>query len=208
MPDQFLFHLIDLAGTFAFAISGALAAQRKNLDLFGILAVAYVTACGGGIIRDVLIGAVPPAGLTEWRYLATAMVAAVITIVAYRRVEKLTNPVRLFDAMGLALFAVYGAHKALLLGHNAEVAIIVGMVTAIGGGMLRDVLLNRVSLVLQQEELYATVAFLTASLAVVGEYLGWPALWSTWLPIVAGFVFRWVSLRREWVLPTFNRKKH
>ncbi len=206
MPDQFLFHLIDLAGTFAFAISGALAAQRKNLDLFGILAVAYVTACGGGIIRDVLIGAVPPAGLMEWRYLATAMIAAVITIVAYKRVEKLTNPVRLFDAMGLALFAVYGAHKALLLGHNAEVAIIVGMVTAIGGGMLRDVLLNRVSLVLQQEELYATVAFLTASLAVAGEYLGWPALWSTWLPIVAGFGFRWLSLRREWVLPTFNRK--
>ncbi|HSH27292.1 MAG TPA: TRIC cation channel family protein, partial [Wenzhouxiangella sp.] len=174
---------------------------------FGILAVAYVTACGGGIIRDVLIGAVPPAGLMEWRYLATAMIAAAITIVAYRRVEKLTHPVRLFDAMGLALFAVYGAHKALLLGHNAEVAIIVGMVTAIGGGMLRDVLLNRVSLVLQQEELYATVAFLTASLAVAGEYLGWPALWSTWLPIVSGFVFRWVSLRRKWVLPTFNRKE-
>lgn len=207
MPDQLLFHLIDLAGTFAFAISGALAAQRKSLDLFGILAIAYVTACGGGIIRDVLIGAVPPAGLTEWRYLATAMVAAVLTIVANRRVEKLTNPVRLFDAMGLALFAVYGAHKALLLGHNAEVAIIVGMVTAIGGGMLRDVLLNRVSLVLQQEELYATVAFLTAGLAVCGEYLGWPTFWSAWLPIVAGFVFRWISLRRKWVLPTFNRKE-
>src|SRR5699024_12285144 len=82
----------------------------------------------------------------------------------------------------------------------------VGMVTAIGGGMLRDVLLNRVSLVLQQEELYATVAFLTASLAVCGHYLGWSTFWSAWLPIVAGFVFRWVSLRRKWVLPTFNRK--
>lgn len=206
MSDQLLFHLIDLAGTFAFAISGALAAQRKNLDLFGILAMAYVTACGGGIMRDVLIGDIPPAGLMEWRYLATAMIAAVITIVAFRQVEKLTNPVRLFDAMGLALFAVYGAHKALVFGHNAEVAVIVGMITAIGGGMLRDVLLNRVSLVLQQEELYATAAFFAAGLAVLGEYSGWPPLWRTWLPIVAGFLFRWIAMRQKWVLPTFGRR--
>lgn len=205
MPEHLLFNFIDLAGTFAFAISGALAAQRQNFDLFGILAIAYVTACGGGIARDVCIGAIPPAGLADWRYLATAVIAAVITMSAYNLVERLTYPVRLFDAMGLGLFAVYGAHKALVFGHNAEVAVLVGVLTVIGGGMIRDVLLNRISLVLQQTELYATAAVLAAGLAVLGEYLAWPTLWSTWLPIVACFALRYLSLRFHWTLPTFRR---
>lgn len=207
MNEHLLFNVIDLAGTFAFAISGALAAQREDFDLFGILAIAYVTACGGGIARDVCIGAIPPAGLAEWRYLLTAVIAALATIGAYHQVEKLDYPVRLFDAMGLGLFAVYGAHKALVYGHNAEVAVLVGVLTAIGGGMVRDVLLNRVSLVLQQTELYATAAVLGAGLAVLGEYLAWPSLWSTWLPIVACFVLRYLSLRYKWTLPTFNRAR-
>ncbi|HET6587363.1 MAG TPA: TRIC cation channel family protein, partial [Oleiagrimonas sp.] len=145
MNEHLLFNTIDLAGTFAFAISGALAARREKFDLFGVLAIAYITACGGGIARDVCIGAVPPAGLADWRYALVAVIAALATIVAYRQVERLTYPVRLFDAMGLGLFAVYGAHKALLYGNNAEVAILLGVVTAVGGGMARDVLLARVS---------------------------------------------------------------
>ena len=204
MNEQLLFNLVDLAGTFAFAISGATAARRCNLDLFGILAVAFITACGGGIARDLCIGAIPPAGLSDWRYLLTAMVAALLTIVAYRWVERLTYPVRLFDAMGLGLFAVYGAHKALLFGHNAEVAILLGMVTAIGGGMARDVLLARVSVVLQQE-IYALAALAGAALAVLGEYLHWPAVWATWLPILFCFGLRFASLRYHWNLPRFGR---
>ena len=204
MNEHLLFNLVDLAGTFAFAISGATAARRCNLDLFGILAIAYITACGGGIARDVCIGAIPPAGLADWRYLATSVVASLATIVAYRQVERLTYPVRLFDAMGLGLFAVYGAHKALLYTHNAEVAILLGMVTAIGGGLARDVLLARVSIVLQKE-IYASAAFAGAALAVIGERAGWPALWATWLPIVLCFALRFVSLRRGWNLPRFGR---
>src|SRR5690348_7085385 len=193
MNEQLLFNLVDLAGTFAFAISGATAARRCNLDLFGILAIAFITACGGGIARDLCIGAIPPAGLSDWRYLVTAIVAALLTIVAYRWVERLTYPVRLFDAMGLGLFAVYGAHKALLFGHNAEVAILLGMITAIGGGMARDVLLARVSVVLQKE-IYALAAFVGAALTVIGEHYGWPAVWATWLPILACFALRFLSL--------------
>lgn len=207
MNEHLLFNIVDLAGTFAFAISGALAARRENFDLFGVLAIAYVTACGGGIARDLCIGAIPPAGLSDWRYLLTAVIAALSTIIAYPWVERLTYPVRLFDAMGLGLFAVYGAHKALALGFNAQVAVLVGMLTAIGGGMARDVLLNRVSLVLQHTELYATVALLGAGLAVLGECLGWPPTWSTWLPIVACFVLRYLSMRLHWGLPTFSRGK-
>jgi uncharacterized membrane protein YeiH len=204
MNEQWLFNAVDLAGTFAFAISGATAARRSNLDLFGILAIAFITACGGGVVRDLCIGAVPPAGLSDWRYLFTAVVAALLTMVAYRWVERLTYPVRLFDAMGLGLFAVYGAHKALAFGHNAEVAILLGMVTAIGGGMARDVLLARVSVVLQQE-IYALAAFAGAALAVLGEYLQWPAVWATWLPILFCFGLRFASLRYHWNLPRFGR---
>jgi uncharacterized membrane protein YeiH len=139
-----LFVVLDLTGTFVFAISGATAAKQRNLDLFGIIAVAFVVACGGGIIRDVCIGAVPPAGLSNWRYLAASIVAAAMTVLAYPLVRRLEHPVLWFDAIGLGLFAVSGAHKALAYGHNAEVAILLGMGTAVGGGTLRDILLARV----------------------------------------------------------------
>lgn len=204
MHEQWLFDLVDLAGTFAFAISGATAARRCHLDLFGILAIAFVTACGGGILRDLCIGAIPPAGLADWRYLLTAVIAALLTMLAYPWVERLSYPVRLFDAMGLGLFAVYGAHKALAFGTNAEVAILLGVVTAIGGGMARDVLLTRVSIVLQKE-IYASAALLGAALAVVGEMLSWPAMWATWLPILVCFTLRFLSLRYHWNLPRFGR---
>lgn len=206
MNEQLLFNLVDLAGTFAFAISGATAARRCNLDLFGILAIAFITACGGGIARDLCIGAIPPAGLSDWRYLFTAIVAALLTIVAYPWVERLTYPVRLFDAMGLGLFAVYGAHKALLFGHNAEVAILLGMITAIGGGMARDVLLARVSVVLQKE-IYALAAFVGAALTVIGEHYQWPAVWATWLPILVCFGLRFLALHYHWNLPRFGRER-
>jgi len=206
MNEQLLFNVVDLAGTFAFAISGATAARRCNLDLFGILAIAFITACGGGIARDLCIGAVPPAGLSDWRYLFTAIVAALLTIVAYPWVERLSYPVRLFDAMGLGLFAVYGAHKALLFGHNAEVAILLGTITAIGGGMARDVLLTRVSVVLQQE-IYALAALAGATLAVIGEYYRWPAVWATWLPILVCFGLRFLALHYHWNLPRFGRER-
>jgi uncharacterized membrane protein YeiH len=113
--------------------------------------------------------------------------------------------VRLFDAMGLGLFAVYGAHKALLYGNNAEVAILLGVVTAVGGGMARDVLLARVSIVLERE-IYASAALIGAALTVLGEYLDWPAVWATWLPIVVCFGLRFLSLHLHWNLPRFGRR--
>jgi uncharacterized membrane protein YeiH len=101
---------------------------------------------------------------------------------------------------------VYGAHKALLFGHNAEVAILLGMITAVGGGMARDVLLTRVSVVLQKE-IYALAAFAGAALAVIGEYYRWPAVWATWLPILFCFGLRFLSLRYHWNLPRFGRER-
>ncbi|MEL7601480.1 MAG: trimeric intracellular cation channel family protein [Proteiniphilum sp.] len=200
------YYLLDLAGTFAFAISGATAARERRLDLFGICAVAFTVACGGGITRDLCIGAIPPAGLTNWYYLATAMFAAIMTIWLYPIVKKIKRPVILFDAAGLALFAVTGAQKSLAFGHNAEVAILLGIVTAVGGGILRDVLLNRVPVVLERE-IYASAALLGALIVVLGALFNW--LTNDWISIIAiivAFSLRMLALRYHWNLPIFSNK--
>lgn len=200
-----IYYLLDLAGTFAFAISGATAAKQRGLDLFGICAIAFTVACGGGIIRDLCIGAIPPAGLTTWYYLATAMVAAAMTIGFYPVVRRLTRPVILFDAAGLSLFAVSGAQKTLSYGHNGEVAVLLGIITAVGGGVLRDVLLGRVPVILEKE-IYASAALLGALIVVLGDSLGW--LTNDWIAViglVVCFSLRILALRFHWNLPTFSK---
>lgn len=198
------FKLLDLAGTFAFAISGAVAARQKNLDLFGIIAIAYMVACGGGILRDLCIGALPPVGLADWRYLALALVASVLVISAYPLMQRLDHPVQWFDALGLSFFAVFGAHKALEYGHNAQVAIVLGVVSAVGGGALRDVLLNRTPLILRKE-IYASAALIAAVIQVSGERLALPMEWLPWVGIVLCFGLRYLAMRYHWNLPRFSR---
>ncbi len=200
-----LFTFLDLAGTFAFAISGAVAAKQRGLDWFGILVIAFTVACGGGVLRDVCIGAVPPAGLADWRYLTVALVAAVVTMGSQGIVERLKHPVVLFDSLGLGLFAVTGAQKALLLGANGEVAVLMGMVTAVGGGVLRDVLLNRVPVILQRE-IYASAALVGAAIETLGYVLGRDPALVTWLAVATCFALRYASLRYQWNLPRFKRQ--
>ena len=200
-----LFTFLDLAGTFAFAISGAVAAKERGLDWFGILVIAFTVACGGGVLRDLCIGAIPPAGLADWRYLATAVVAAVLATASQGLVERLAHPVVLFDSLGLGLFAVTGAQKTLLFGWNVEVAVLMGMVTAVGGGVARDVLLNRVPVILQRE-IYASAALVGAAIAAFGDLLGGASPVLTWCAVTACFALRYLSLRFSWNLPRFKRK--
>ena len=200
-----LFTVLDLAGTFAFAISGAVAARQRGLDWFGILVIAFTVACGGGVLRDVCIGAVPPAGLADWRYLAVAVAAAVAATGTQRVVERLQHPVVLFDSLGLGLFAVSGAQKALLLGANSEVAVLMGVVTAVGGGVLRDVLLNRVPVILQRE-IYASAALVGAAIETLGYAFGDDSAAVTWLALATCFALRYASLRYQWNLPRFKRQ--
>jgi uncharacterized membrane protein YeiH len=200
-----LFTFLDLAGTFAFAISGAVAAKQRGLDTFGVLVIAFTVACGGGVLRDLCIGAIPPAGLADWRYLAAALTAAAITMASQGLVERLAHPVVLFDSLGLGLFAVTGAQKTLLLGHNAEVAVLMGMVTAVGGGVARDVLLNRVPVILQRE-IYASAALVGAAIATFGDAAGWDSPALTWSALAACFALRYLSLRYAWNLPHFKRQ--
>jgi len=199
------YNFLDLAGTFAFAISGAVAAKQRRLDLFGIVAIAFVVACGGGIIRDLCIGAIPPTGLTDWRYLLVSLIAALAIIFLDKWVQRLNHPVLLFDAIGLSFFAVAGARKAMAYGHNAEVAILLGMVTAVGGGILRDVLLNRIPVVLEKE-IYASAAMVGSVMVVVGTYLGWSEDWVSLVGIFACFGLRFLALRYHWNLPAFQDK--
>ena len=204
---HWLYDFLDLTGTFVFAISGAVAAKERGLDLFGICAVAFTVACGGGIIRDLCIGAIPPAGLTNWHYLFTAIVAAGMTIGFYPLVRRLNNPVLFFDALGLSLFAVTGAQKTLAYGHNAEAAVLLGITTAVGGGVLRDILLNRIPVILEKE-IYASAAMLAALVVVAGNYLNWlPGDWVSVIALVICFGLRLLALRYHWNLPVYSNDK-
>lgn len=202
-----LYYFLDLAGTFAFAISGATAARQRNLDLFGISALAFTVACGGGIIRDLCIGAIPPSGLKNWQYLVVALIATGLTVGLFPIVQRMKRPVLLFDAVGLALFAVTGAQKALAYGHNGQVAVLLGITTAVGGGVLRDVLLNRVPVILEKE-IYASAALLGAVIVVLGNHLRWTS--SEWVSIIAlitCFTLRMLALRFHWNLPVPTNSK-
>lgn len=200
-----LFVLVDLLGVFAFAISGVAAAEERRLDLFGVYAVAFITACGGGIVRDLCIGALPPAGITDWRHLACSAVAATVTIMAGTRIERLKNPVSFFDSLGLGFFAVAGAHKAFQHGGNAEVAIVLGAVSAVGGGVLRDVLLNRVPVILEKE-IYALAAVVAAVIQVAAEGSGTFTSVAPWVAIGACSVLRLLAIRFTWALPLVGRR--
>lgn len=197
-----LYIFIDLAGTFAFAISGAIAAREKGFDVFGILVVAFTVACGGGIMRDLCIGAIPPAGLSDARYLSVALVASIFTMSFDSLSGWLNRPVLIFDALGLSLFAVSGAQKALAFGHNNEVSILVGMMTAVGGGVVRDIFLNRVPVIFQKE-VYASAALLGATVVVIGSDLGWP--WVFPAGFFLCFAIRILALHYHWELPVFRK---
>ncbi|MEX3853111.1 trimeric intracellular cation channel family protein [Paraburkholderia sp. BR10923] len=206
MNSHAVYTILDLIGTFVFAISGAVAARQRRLDLFGIIVIAFMVACGGGIVRDVCIGAIPPAGLSNWRYLATALAASAVTILAYPQVRRLRQPVLFFDAIGLGLFAVSGAQKALTYGHNAELAILLGVVSAVGGGVMRDVVLSRVPAILERE-IYASAALFGAAVQVGFSYAGWTDWWTPWFATLACMLVRLASLRYGWRLPVFQGRR-
>ncbi|MBJ6977867.1 MULTISPECIES: trimeric intracellular cation channel family protein [unclassified Luteimonas] len=192
--------VLDLFGTFAFAVSGATAAVRRRLDLFGVLVVSFAASTFGGISRDVLIGDTPPAAFEDWRYLAVALAAGVVAFYWSALIERLRNPVRLLDAIGLAFFAVAGTQKALAFGLSPVMAALMGMLTGIGGGMARDILLADVPAVLRSE-LYAVAALAGAGIVVAGHLLGLPVLASALVAGLTCFGLRMAALRWGWRLP-------
>ncbi|MBC3193344.1 TRIC cation channel family protein [Pseudonocardia sp. C8] len=168
--------VLDLIGVFAFALNGALTAVRvAHVDIVGVITLGVITALGGGIVRDILLDALPPATFADWRYLLVATVGGLLAFALSRQLLRLTGPILVFDALGLSLFAVTGAGKALDLGLGAGQAVLLGGITAVGGGTIRDVLVRRVPTVLQSE-LYAIPALLGAVVVVVASVAGAPEL--------------------------------
>ena len=192
--------VLDLVGTFVFAISGASAGVSRQLDLFGALVLSFVAGNIGGITRDVLIGSVPPAAISDWRYLAVSLLAGLITFYWPSAVEKLSRAVLVFDAAGLALFAVSGAQKALAFGLNPVMAALLGMLTGIGGGMARDVLVGQIPTVLRSD-IYAVAALAGATVVVIGQFLHIAPTISTIIGALLCFGLRLIAIQRGWHLP-------
>ncbi|MDX6274596.1 MAG: hypothetical protein QOJ92_1806 [Frankiales bacterium] len=188
--------VLDLVGVAVFAASGALVGVRKRLDVFGIAVLALAAALGGGLVRDVLIGATPPAAFQDWRYFAVPVVVAVLVFFGHGLVERLGGTFRVFDAAGLALFCVGGTAKAMAFGLGPLQAAVMGMVTGIGGGVLRDLLVGEIPVVLQRE-LYAVPALLGSALvaiAIDAHRYGVPVAIAAAAVI---FLLRMVSLRLD-----------
>ena len=192
--------MLDLAGTFVFALAGATAAARRQLDIFGVLVLAFAAACSGGIVRDVLIGAIPPAAIHDWRYVATSLLAGLIAFGCLSTIERMSHPVRVFDAAGLALFAVAGAQKALAYELNGVMAALLGMLTGIGGGVVRDLLLAQIPTVLRSD-LYAVAALAGATTVVLGNRLQISPVVAAIAGAALCFVLRLAAIHRGWHLP-------
>jgi uncharacterized membrane protein YeiH len=191
---------LDLVGTFVFALSGATAGARRRLDIFGVLVLSFVAANSGGIVRDLLIGATPPAAISDWRYLAVSMLAGVVIFFWYPLINRLRSPVLFFDAVGLALFCVAGAQKALVFGLEPVMAALLGMLTGIGGGIARDVLLSNVPAVFRSD-IYAVAALAGAAVVVVGDALQLPTTATAVAGAALCFGLRMAAVRYDWHLP-------
>jgi uncharacterized membrane protein YeiH len=191
--------VLDLLGIFVFAIAGALVAVRKNLDVFGVLVLAGITGLGGGVLRDVLIDRTP-AALVDWRYLAVPLLAGLVAFVYHPALGKVEPSINVLDAFGLGLFCVTGAQKALDAGLGPAPAALLGMVTGIGGGIMRDVLAGRVPMVFRGD-LYAIPALAGAIVVVVGSKLDLPFAAVAFTGGGLCIVWRLLAIWRHWQAP-------
>jgi uncharacterized membrane protein YeiH len=199
-PDRLLL-VADLTGTFLFGLEGAQAAIAGNLDLLGILVLAFATALAGGVTRDVLIGDLPPASLRDWRYPATAFFAGTLVFFLHPAMRVIPTPFLVgLDAAALSLFAVAGTQKALDFGINPFIAVLLGTITGVGGGTIRDIFLAQIPAVLRAD-IYATAALFGSIIMVLARKLGAPAILAALLGGVACFLLRIVAVWQHWNLP-------
>ncbi|MEU1072565.1 MULTISPECIES: trimeric intracellular cation channel family protein [unclassified Streptomyces] len=201
-------HSLDLAGIFVFAISGALLAVRKNFDVFGIAVLAEVTALGGGLFRDLIIGAVPPAAFSDLGYFLTPLLAAVLVFFLHPQVERTQRAVNVFDAAGLGLFCVTGTTKAYDYGLGLTSSATLGLATAVGGGVLRDVLANEVpSLLRWDRDLYAVPAIVGATIVALCIRFDTLNALTSGFAVVAAFLLRLAAMHYHWRAPrAWNRR--
>ncbi|MBN9562988.1 MAG: TRIC cation channel family protein [Alphaproteobacteria bacterium] len=198
--SQIVLAVLDGLGSFVFALSGGVLGVQKGFDLFGVLLLSFVVAVTGGITRDVLIGSVPPVSIASWHNLAIAIAGGLLTFYVYPLVRSRQRDVLLFDAIGLAVFAVTGTTKALAFGIDPVMAAVLGMISGIGGGMARDVLAGEIPSVLRAD-IYAVAALAAGAVVSVGHVLGsWPA-GSMLLGAAVCLFLRLMAIYRGWRIP-------
>jgi uncharacterized membrane protein YeiH len=191
--------ILDLAGIAVFAATGALVGVRKELDVFGVIVLALITGLGGGVLRDLMIGAVPPAALEDWRYLVVPAATALAVFAFHPAFGRMEKQIMVLDGIGLSLFCVTGAVKAEAAGLGLLAAAVLGLLTGVGGGMMRDVAAGRVPVIFRGG-LYATPAFAGALIATVVHRNGYDSWWY----VLAGgvcLIWRLLALRRGWSAP-------
>lgn len=191
---------LDLIGTFVFAVSGAAEGVKHRLDLFGVLVLSFAAATAGGIVRDVLIGSIPPAAISDLRYVFVPVFAGLVMFWAPRMMNRLRLAVLLFDAAGLALFVVSGTYKALSFNLNPVAACLLGVLTGIGGGIVRDLLVQEIPAVLHRE-IYAVAGLAGALVVVLGNHWRLPPVAVATAAGILCLGLRLISIRRHWQLP-------
>jgi uncharacterized membrane protein YeiH len=196
--------LLDLIGTAVFALSGALLAVRKDYDIVGVAVLSIAAGLGGGMLRDLLLGDTPPAGLADERYLATAGAAALLGFLFHPGFARLGGAIRLFDAVGLGFFAVSGTLKSLEFGLDPVPAVLLGVLTGVGGGAIRDILALDTPMVLRQD-IYALAALLGATVFVVADRYGIGNTPAAAIGVLATVLLRLVSMRFNWHAPRPRR---
>lgn len=192
---------LEILAVFVSAVSGGLAAVRKRFDAFGVLVLAWVAGLGGGVLRDLLIGDTPPVGVSSWPLVVAALAAGVLIFFLHPGLERMRRTVLVLDAAAMALFVLQGTTKALGLGSGVLTAVVVGVLTAVGGGILRDVLTGEVPLVFADRQLYAVPALVGAGLVAALWRLELLAPWNAVLVVVLVFAFRMLSVARGWAVP-------
>lgn len=201
-------HVLDLSGIFVFAVSGATLAVRKGFDAVGIIVLAIATSLGGGMIRDILIGELPPAALREQEYLLLALIAGLVVLVAHGLVERLDRPVLVFDAAGLALFCVVGAAKALDAGLRPASAVLLGTITAVGGGVIRDVLARDVPAVFRPDTALTAIPAAAGAGATVAAWEADVYGATAAVAIAAAvFIVRLLAMRFGWGAPVARQRR-
>jgi uncharacterized membrane protein YeiH len=196
-----LIQFLDLFGTMAFSVTGALKAVEHKLDIFGVIFLAAITGLAGGIIRDVVLGRIPPSGISELSYVSIAIVTAITVFSLYPRIKGQLGLFLIFDAVGLGVFTIIGATVALnIYGFNVLLMVFAGMITAIGGGIIRDALVNETPLVFRKE-LYASISFVGVLMYILLIYEGINLEISSIICIIFVTVFRIMALHYKWNLP-------
>jgi uncharacterized membrane protein YeiH len=194
--------ILELAGVFCAALSGGLAAVRKRFDVFGVLVLAWATGLGGGILRDVLIGDTPPVGISQWPLVTTAVAGGVVIFFLHPGIARMRRAIVVLDAGALALFVLQGTTKGLELGAGPLASVVVGVLTGVGGGVLRDLLVGEVPLIFADRQLYATPAIVGAVVTAALWQADALTVWAQILVVVLVLGFRLLSLARGWVVPT------